>query len=246
MKHPRLEHPHKGDRECLQRAPSRGEVPWWTSLCAVLLVAMVSLQPLTACSMNTPRGGHETRPLWHCDQEGDEAMKAQDYEAAIRLHERFLEKEDRNPLALYHLGYAYGQRGDHQQEVLLYEEALSLGYTEPSVFFNLGMAYAELRRPEEAVRAFQRGLELHPRSADNYLGLGMVYQRGGSRDELAEKAFLKALEIDPGLKEARLYLSLLYVDMGELRKAADQLRTVLDLNPVDPMARELLEKIEKE
>ncbi len=73
-------------------------------------------------------------------------MKWHDYEAGILLHQHFLEKEPTNGLALYHLGYAYGQTGDHVKEVLYYEKAVSLGFSEYHIFFNMGMAYGELNR----------------------------------------------------------------------------------------------------
>jgi Tfp pilus assembly protein PilF len=57
---------------------------------------------------------------------------------------------------------------------------------------------------------------------------------------------LKAIELDPSHEDARLYLSLLYADMGELQKASQQLRTILEMNPNHAAARDFLERIEKE
>ncbi|MBW1614861.1 MAG: tetratricopeptide repeat protein, partial [Deltaproteobacteria bacterium] len=57
---------------------------------------------------------------------------------------------------------------------------------------------------------------------------------------------LKAIEINPAHVDARLYLSLLYADMGELQKAAGQLRKILEIDPAHRGAREFLKRIEKE
>jgi len=43
-----------------------------------------------------------------------------------------------------------------------------------------------------------------------------------------------------------LYLSLLYADMGELQKAGQQLRTILEIDPNHGAARDFLQRIEKE
>ena len=46
--------------------------------------------------------------------------------------------------------------------------------------------------------------------------------------------------------DARLYLSMLYADMGELQKACEQLRKILEIDPSHRGAREFLERIDKE
>jgi hypothetical protein len=59
----------------------------------------------------------ELSKTWICSDMSDKAMKQNDYQTAILLHERVLEKNPSNALALYHLGYAYGQVGEHKKEV---------------------------------------------------------------------------------------------------------------------------------
>jgi tetratricopeptide (TPR) repeat protein len=182
---------------------------------------------------------------WACDREADEAMKRHDYQEAIRLHRRLLETEPHNALALYHLGYAYGQTGDHDREVFFYERAAGLGFEEGHIYFNLGMAYGESNRIDEAIESFQKALKLDPDSADNHFGLALAYQRSFV-DYRAEGEFLKAIELDPAHIEARLYLSMLYADRGEMEKAASQLRDILKIDPSNSGAREFLKRIEGE
>lgn len=182
---------------------------------------------------------------WICDEGADDAMRRQDYEAGILLHQRLLEKEPGNGLALYHLGYAYGQTGEHLKEASYYERAVELGFQENRVFFNLGMAYGELNQPEKSIRAFKKALDIDPDSADNHFGLALAYQ-GNFDDKLAEEEFLKAIKIDPAHPDARSYLAMLYADGGYLQKAIDQLRKLLEIDPSHKAAREFLERIERE
>jgi tetratricopeptide (TPR) repeat protein len=182
---------------------------------------------------------------WVCDEEADDAMRGQDYEAGIHLHQRFLEKQPENGLALYHLGYAYGQTGDRLNEVSYYERAVALGFFGGRIFFNMGMAYGELNQPERSIRAFKKALDIEPDSADNHFGLALAYQ-GNAEDRLAEEAFLKTISIDPAHPDARLYLAMLYADGGHLKKAAEQLRKLLEIHPSHRPAREFLERIEGE
>jgi len=182
---------------------------------------------------------------WTCDRDADEALKRRDYGEGILLHQRFLEKEPENALALYHLGYAYGQTGNHEKEVFYYENAVGLGFKKENIFFNLGMAYGELNRIEEAVSVFKKALDINPDSAENHFGLALAYQRSVA-DKLAEEEFLRAIKIDPAHVDARLYLSMLYADMGEMQKAAEQLRNILKIDPHNEGAKEFLKRIERE
>lgn len=224
------------------------KLPHVAGLIAFLVVA-TSLLLVEGCARREvreePVAPTAAPKRWTCDKEADEALARHDYQEGIRLHRKLLEKEPDNALALYHLGYAYGQTGDHVREVFYYERAAELGFEQDHVFFNLGMAYGELNRIEEAITAFQRALELHPHDAENHFGLALAYQRG-VKDDLAEEEFLKAIALDPAHIEARMYLSMLYADKGQMQKAASQLRDVLEIDPDHGQARHFLKRIERE
>jgi tetratricopeptide (TPR) repeat protein len=198
------------------------------------------------CTKNITERRPDTGRTWSCDDEADRAMYLQDYQTGILLHERVLEKDPTNALALYHLGYAYGRIGDHRKEVFHYEKAIASGFSSDRIYFNLGMAYGELSEIEKSISAFKKALEINPESSNSHFGLAMVYYQKGFADKLAEEEFLKAIDIDPIDIDARLYLSILYADRGEIQKACHQLREILKIEPTNARARGLLEKIEKE
>lgn len=180
---------------------------------------------------------------WTCDEKADMAIKKGDYQSGMRLHRRILEKDPHHALASYHLGYAYGQLGQHTQEVHYYEQAVSEGYDQDAdLFYNLGMAYGELNMPPKAVSAFKRAVALNPESCEYHYGLAIAY-RVNSNTASAEDAFLKAIEIDPNYLDARWDLGLLYVDSGHLAKARHQLRKILAIDPSHHRAKELLNRI---
>lgn len=84
---------------------------------------------------------------WSCNKAADDDVQRQDYEAGILLHQRFLEKEPANTLALYHLGYGYKQTGDHEEEVLHYEKAISLGLKK----YQYGLSYLCIIQKRQAI-----------------------------------------------------------------------------------------------
>ena len=211
----------------------------------ILLFCLAGLLLAVGCSKSALVKRPAPEKKWTCDKKADDALQQHNYEAAIILHQRFLEKEPANGLALYHLGYAYGQAENHVKEIFYYEKAIALGFKENHVFFNLGMAYGESDQTENAVSAFKRALDINPDSADSHFELAIAYQRSAA-DKPAEKEFLKAIEIDPSHTDARLHLSLLYADMGELQKACEQLHKILEIDPGNWRARDILKRIEKE
>ena len=92
-----------------------------------------------------------------------------------------------------------------------------MGFRNDHVFYNMGMAYGELNDTKKSVDAFRKALEVDPDNAENHFGLAMAYYQRGITDKTAEEEFLKAIKIDPGHLDARLYLGILYADMGELK-----------------------------
>jgi tetratricopeptide (TPR) repeat protein len=180
---------------------------------------------------------------WTCDKAADEAMKRQDYEAGVLLHKRFLEKQPGNALAFYHLGYGYGQLGDHQTEVFYYGKAVAFGLETGQIFFNLGMAYGELDETEKSIDAFKKALEIDPRSGEYHFALAMAYLEMRDKNP-AEEELLKVIDIDQGHVEARLLLSTLYLERGETKKTTEQIREVLKMDPTNEEALRLLNRVE--
>ena len=200
----------------------------------------------TGCSRKMAQTGPAFNNAWVCRDDADRAMKQHNYQAAILLHESLLETDTTNALAFYHLGYTFGQIGDHEKEVFHYEKAIALGFRTDQIFLNLGLAYGDLNEIEKSLIAFKKSLEVNPESADSHFGLAIAYFRHGSADKLAEEEFLKTIDLDPRHLDARLYLSILYADRGEIEKAGRQLRTIIQIDPTNERARNLLEKIDKE
>ncbi|MBW2109393.1 MAG: tetratricopeptide repeat protein, partial [Deltaproteobacteria bacterium] len=140
------------------------------------MLAMGALLAVSGCSRGLIGGRPVARTSPVCDKAADDAMRRRDFQAGVILHERFLVDHPDNGLALYHLGFAYGQLGDHVNEVAYYEKAISAGFKDEDILFNLGMAYGELGQMNKAVDAFQEALKISPGSADNHFGLALVYQ----------------------------------------------------------------------
>lgn len=149
------------------------------------------------------------RQQWQCDPEADKAVESGDIEAGLHAHARFVTEHPDNPLARYHLGYAFGLAGDIAHEIAQYEAALSLGYIhDEQLFFNLGMAYAETGQDSKAVDAFEKALALDPDSIDTLSELEVMYQKMGEiRNE--RRILERHLELEPDNDAVRQRLDII-------------------------------------
>ena len=208
------------------------------SIC--LLPALVSMVLLVACAAQTP----SPKPIRQCDPAADEAVAQGDWELARKTHERLLASEPGNCLALYHLGYIWGQLGNRASEIHFYEAAITCGYTDDDqLYFNLGMAYADQGDTERAVKALNRATQLDPDNPDNFFGLGVTNQLAG-REAEAEAVLLATLRLDSTHTEARLSLIRLYLNQSRWEDARRQLRQIKVGDPGYEAARELWQTLE--
>jgi len=211
--------------------------------CLIAVLVWTGWIALSACATTPRPQGGEVGPSWTCDEEADRALSEGDLERGIQLHEAFLETHPDDALALYHLGFAYGQSGNHEREIACYERAAALGFSKGGLFFNLGMAYGEIGKPRKAVAAFQRAIQTDARNADYRMGLGLALEKTGDM-EGAARSLEEALRLDPSLSDARWYLARIRVETGRHDEAEAQLRELLRIDPGHPWARELLRKLE--
>lgn len=183
------------------------------------------------------------RDRWVCPEFADLPLRNGLYEQAIEDHLRVLNEEPENALAHYHLGYAYGQLGQHVGEVQEYERALDLGLTREDVLFNLGMAYAELGALDKAEQTLRRVITIAPDSSDNHEALGMVYYEQRHFDE-AIASCERATRLEPENPHAWHCLALALAGAGKLedsRAAAERVRCLDAHYPLDPLLLDLLQ-----
>jgi tetratricopeptide (TPR) repeat protein len=188
-----------------------------------------------------------TKPVksdWVCDPAADAAVERQDWQRALALHRSLLAAEPGNCLAMYHLGYILGKMGDRMEEAIQYERAVQCGMDQDELlFFNLGMAYGDLNYMDKALASFERAVMLNPNSAENYFGLGLTAQACGQHQR-AQKALIKAVNVDPDHWEARILLARIYLDNGQLRIARHHLEILRNAIPFHEEVVELWQTYE--
>ena len=83
---------------------------------------------------------------------------------------------------------------------------------------------------KSAIEQYKKITDADAKDAEAWLTLGKLYRV--SRDSVeAEKAFKKALDVDPSNDDALTQLALLYSDLGDTRRAIDSLKAATDKAP---------------
>lgn len=81
----------------------------------------------------------------------------------------------------------------------------------PKPHTKLGWRFLLNEQPQAAMAAYRQALKQNPKSAKAYLGLGISLKSLG-KVELAKKALLKAVNLDPHLPPALVHLGYLYAE----------------------------------
>lgn len=181
-----------------------------------------------------------------CDEEADRLLAAGEWQKTIDLHQVIIRQTPNPALAHYHLGIAYGEIEQYDQEVQEYQRAIALGLQKADLYYNLGIALGEdFHDYPGAIEAFNQAVRLAPNDADFHYNLGFAYLLNNEQGR-AEQELQEALRLDPTNLPAGLSLGSLYADQKEFQKAADQWKEVLRLDPSNVEALANLKWLERQ
>jgi tetratricopeptide (TPR) repeat protein len=132
---------------------------------------------------------------------------------------------------------AYNDLGRYQEAVTTCTRALEIKPGDGETYFYLGRAYKGLNQSSRIAPLFQKAVtgllqyvRDNPDDADGDYLLANAYTET-KQDELAMRAYLKAIELKPRFPQARYNLGVIFFIMGRAKEALDQQE---QLNTMDP------------
>lgn len=165
-----------------------------------------------------------------CDAAADHFLSIANYPETIRLHRALLKRQPQNPLATYHLGFAYGMLGDQADEIRAYRRAIALGLVRWDLFLNLGIACLHTHDLEGAIHFLQLATLLGPGHPESHFNLALAYERLRMLDS-AEREVLVSLWLDPKQVDARNMLAVIHAEQGDETDASAEWRDLLRASP---------------
>lgn len=146
----------------------------------------------------------------------------------------YLDDRNRAVLASYHISrgdnaMAAGKQSGAMQEYL---KAEKLGTGLAEVHSQLAMRFIDVRNTAAAIAQLRASIRL-AESAGDQNRLGRLLAESGRTDE-AMSAFIRAIELDPGMAIAHSNLGAILGMKGDVRRALQSLETAVRLDPRDP------------
>jgi Tfp pilus assembly protein PilF len=155
---------------------------------------------------------------------------------AKHAFERALELEPEHEDALVGLGEVLLQLGQRARALELFARVRHGAQAgDLDLLLSIGRALYRERLFDEARMAFSEAVDLHPHSAEAAAAYAYALHRAGEV-AVARRQLRRALRLDPGLHEARVYLGHLLYDLGEWSRALAQFERIPAAEHTDALA----------
>jgi tetratricopeptide (TPR) repeat protein len=134
-------------------------------------------------------------------------MKNGDNRGARAALEEVLQEYPNDDEVLYHIGNTYFMENDWEDAEALFRKVIERNPRSYRAFNNLGIVMQKLENKEAAIRAFNQSLEIQPDYEKAWMNLGVLFMEIEPPMLKEASIFLRrAIEIQPGLKKARIKL----------------------------------------
>ncbi len=179
-------------------------------------------------SLQLPAGAiKEFRRSEKCVGAGDFSCAAHHLQKALKVDPKFVEAHN-------NLGASYLQLSRYQEALAEFEAAIALDEKMVAPYRNKSLGLFMLRRYSEAETAARQALTLNPKQKAAQYSLGRALAAEGSTSPEAEQLLRGSLSEFP---DARLSLAQVLMNRCANLDAAQELRTYLDSNEVEPETR---------
>jgi tetratricopeptide (TPR) repeat protein len=148
----------------------------------------------------------------------DLAYEEKNIDKKILLYTKAIELENKDAMAFYNRGLAFGKKGEFEKAISDYSKAIELDNKDVDAYINRGNAYQDKGEFEKAISDYNKAIELDNKDVDAYINRGNAYQDKGEFEK-AISDYNKAIELDN--KDAMAYLNLkeLYITTHEYESA---------------------------
>ncbi|MCP8616692.1 tetratricopeptide repeat protein [Salirhabdus salicampi] len=146
----------------------------------------------------------------------------------------FQKVEKKSPDDMFRYGFTAFQGNRMDIAIHVWEKLLDKDSSYYSVYPLLTKAYEEEGLPDKAYDTVRKGLNQDEYNKEMYFLAGKIANKLGNREEAIEYV-REAISLDPGYKEAIMFLVESFKEHEEYEKITDLLTNVLDLGETDPV-----------
>ena len=178
-------------------------------------------------------------------------------EFAINMYKEVLSRSPMNALAYVRIGNVHlgladnAAKGTSRQTITEhlnsaeenFQNAIDLYNNYGQALYNLAAVYDRKGELTQAIKQFGRLQQTNPRDPSILFQLGLLLYRNNQHDQ-AQKAWEQAVLLFPDYSNARWYLSLVYEEQNDFKRALDEVKVIQKLNPDNQLVKDRLDKLE--
>lgn len=173
---------------------------------------------------------------------GDILLEQNKTDEAVGYFKKVLALDENDRLAMQKLGVAYYKKDEYSQSAGWFAKAVQGGQPDAELYVQLGMSLLKSNSFEAAESAFKSAAKTDPGYSRAYHGLATV-MRAAKRDPEAMQYYQKAIDLDSRDVQSMGNLGLLYMKMGNFDLARGMFEKILEINPNDIKAKEMLDQL---
>lgn len=173
---------------------------------------------------------------------GQEAIKTNNFDAAIPAFEKALAANPDLYASNYFLGWAYKAKQNWEKCGANFETFLRKVGSDPKAAEQIGhsnreggLCFARAESTAKAIPLLQKSASAKPNDKEVQFLLGVALMRE-SRENEAEQAFSKVIQLDPALQRAYYYAGRINFNRQEWDVASQRLEKYLELGAADTFA----------
>lgn len=209
--------------------------------CGVFLPALSSAQAPSGAPNKAAAYYHAALGHLYAELAAQYGGRGEYVSKAIENYRLAMKADPETPSLAQELAELYTQSGQLISATAEFEEAVRRSPNDANARRILGRFYtARIRegqqgRPnadmlKKAIAQFEAVGEQAPKDIDNWILLGRL-QKLAQNSTASERAYKKALEVDPDNEDALTGLAIVYSDLGDTANASQMLKRVVDRNP---------------
>ena len=144
-------------------------------------------------------------------------LQQERYDKAELFGKKAVQLDPEDPLANYQLFGSFILRGMNKEALPYLEKACSRNDKFPKWFVQLGVMYADMKMYDQAIRAYYVAIQMDQNHSLAWSSLGATLAEHGKPKE-AESAWLRAMQLNPNLRDPYVHLISYYLQSGEISK----------------------------
>lgn len=162
-------------------------------------------------------------------------MNEGQYQRAKYKLDKAIKYNPENPHAYHYMAELYRRLKAYDKAGHYYRKAMSLDPSDMNIQNNYGVYLCEIGKYEQAYKHFQKLVNnpLYGARANAYENIGLCARREGKQD-LAEKSFLSAIQLNPNMPKSLLQLAEINYDQGHISQAYNYYERYISMAPQTP------------